>query len=246
MKRSIKRPRKLMRIRNRERINRIKNQHFVFAPLAPLFLLVLIKWDLGNSSAETILARLRLYILKLTGNADFLVINPTLVQLQTMADALALAIDKAKSGDRDRIEDRDILQVQAEDMIRELAWDIQKKSDGDAQKIHSTGFPTRKGKSPSAIPGQVINLTAKANGEGKIKLRWKKMPGALGYFIQASTQIGNPGPPPIPNWELVGKSYRVTFDLDSLTPGTMYYFRVYASNQLGDGEKSEIANSRCG
>ena len=244
MKTFKKRGRKLMRTRNRDRINRSKNQQIV---LAPLFLLVLIKWELSNLTAEDVLARLRLYIMKLTGNADFAVIDPTLVELQAKADELEVAIDAAKSGSHNLIEHRNIVQAEAEDMIRSLAWDIQKKSGGDEEKIHSTGFSTRTGKSPSAIPGQVINLQAKSTGEGKISLHWKKLPFALLYVVEITTQPASPPPPPPQNdsWDTAGKSFKTTIELSGLTPGTMYYFRVYAANQLGDGEKSEISNVRC-
>ena len=244
MKNHNKRERKLMRARNRDRINRNKKQQIV---LAPIFIMVLITLDLNNLSPENALARLRYHILMLTGNANFPVIDPTLIQLQAIADELETAIDEAKSGDHLLIEHRNTVQTEAEDMIRSLALDIEKKSGKDLEKIHSSGFKTRKDKSPSVLPADVVMMYSTSTGTGRIKLRWKKIPNAGIYLIDSFTQNGMPIPPMPPNpgqWDTIAKSFTTTIELTDLNPGQMYYLRVYAINQVGEGNPSAIIEQR--
>ena len=77
------------RERNRNRINRYKKA--TGFSISPLFILVLIKLGLNKLyTPELLLAQLRLFILKLTGNVNFPTTVPTLVQLQDLANALSI------------------------------------------------------------------------------------------------------------------------------------------------------------
>ena len=81
MKTINKRTRKQMQVRNKNRVNRVKNQQTVFSP----FVLFLISLKLGDlTTPEKLLTRLRMHIEKLTGNLNFPVIDPTLVQIQDL------------------------------------------------------------------------------------------------------------------------------------------------------------------
>ena len=233
-----RRARKTMRIRNRDRVNRLRKISFRFEPL---FILVLIKLDLNKKNAVHIKERLARYISMLTGNVHFLTTSPTIAQLQTAHDELKDLIQSASNGDRIQIELRDIKQTECEDLIRTLSYDIQHQSKGDAEKIHSAGFETRNSKTPPALPGQVLNLKVKTNGfDGQLKLRWKAVPNKLAYVI-SMTQM----PTDIPSWAVVEKSGKASFTVKGLNPGITYYFRVFAFNSLGDGPVSEVANGHC-
>src|SRR4051812_31471906 len=96
--------RKLKRIKNRDRVNRLRNQQVV---LAPIFILVLIKLALPYGKPAKTLARLRLHIEKLTGNPNFATTDPSIAQLTTMADELDTTIVAITAGNKALIPHRD-------------------------------------------------------------------------------------------------------------------------------------------
>jgi hypothetical protein len=244
MKKTKNKDRKLKRRKNKERINRMRKQQMVVIPttLGTIFLLVLIALRFKDlTSPEKVLERLRLHIQKLDGNVFFPTTNPTLAQIQAMATALQATIDEIVAGNKALIPHRNNLVKDSLKMIRELSYDIQYQSKGDEEKIKSSGFDTRKSPSPLPDPGQVLVLVAKPVGPGKIKLRWKKEPYSKFYIIE---QLNGGIIPPAGQWDSIGRTRRVSFVVEGLNPGQLYYFRVYGSNGLVDGNPSDPAEQR--
>jgi len=199
---------------------------------------ILITIGLQGLTPETLLARLRKHILMLTGNANFPTTNPTIAALTTFADDLKDTIDKIAAGDHSLIVHRDTLMVDGKELIRLLSYDIQYQSQGDKEKIASSGFDTRAPKSSPQLPEQVLQLRAKALGNKKVKLQWKRVLKSHLYVI-ASTDNPLTG-----NWTLVNKTTRCSIVLEDLNPGQMYYFRVFAINSMGEGNPSDIVEQR--
>ncbi len=238
MKTNKKRDRKTMRLRNRDRVNRLRKQA---VRLEPLFILVLIKLDLNNLNAAKVAERLSIYKTMLTGNPDFPTTSPSVAELDTALGQLTALMVSASNGDRLQIELRDQKQKECEDMIRQLGYDIQHQSHGDSEKIHSAGFETRKGKSPSELPAQAQGLKAKLGVfPGTIKLRWRAVKLRSGYVVQMTTTPADSN-----SWSTIHKGGKVTFEVTGLQPATVYYFRVFAFNSLGDGPVSDICNQSC-
>jgi hypothetical protein len=226
------------RERNRNRINRYKKAAGV--NVDPLFILVLIKLGLNKLyTPELLLAQLRLHILKLTGNVNFSTTDPTVAKLQTWADNLQAAIDAVKAGDHSVIEHRDTLVEESKELIRQLSYDIQFQSHGDAEKITSAGFEVRKPRTAPQLPVQMQNLRAKALGNGKIQLRWKAIKNSDLYVILESTDLSGD------NWKPATKSTKVNVVLEDLRGGTTYYYKVYAINSKGDGNPSDVVEQMC-
>lgn len=204
-------------------------------PLAPLFLLVVIKLGLEKLyTPEALLAKLRLFILKLTGNANFPTTNPTIAQLQTLADDLRDAIDAVKAGNTALIEHRDTLVADSKEAIRQLSYDIQFQSHGDEEKITSAGFEVRKPRTAPQLPAQVENLRSKALGNSKIELRWKRVVNADMYVVAVAVDVV------ADKWELMNKTTRCNIVLDNMQAGNTFFFRVYAINSKGDGNPSDV------
>jgi hypothetical protein len=245
MNQNSKQARKLRRVKNRARLERLHGQQrrsVMF--LAPVFLLVFIKLALPYSNPSKLVDYLRLLVEKLTGNANFPTTSPTLAALTSKADALDATILAIVAGDKSLIPHRKTLVTEALEMIRLLSYDIQFQSDGDEEKIKSSGFGVRTIGGVSHTPDQVLVLVAKPVGPGKIKLRWKRVNEGRIYIIERLT--GNNVPPlPAPGyWEAVGKTRNVSFTVEDLNPGQMYTFRVYASNGNQDGNPSDPAEQR--
>ncbi len=237
MKKKIKRPRKLMRARNRERVNRLRNQQAII--LAPVFILVLIKLDFRSiTTALKMVARLQLHIEKLTDNIYFPVTVPSIPDMQTLVGDLGNTIIDIDGGDLSKIPHRDTLMLQAENMIRKLSYDIQNQSNGNAEMIQSAGFEVRKGKGATQPVGVPVNFTTKELGGGKVKLKWKRLSNSNMNFLEITDN------PVTGNWLPIGKTHKSSFIAVGLTPGQVYYFRVYGSNNLGDGNFSEPEEQR--
>jgi hypothetical protein len=206
----------------------------------PVLVLVLIKLGINKLyTPEAVLAKLRLLILKLTGNANFPTTSPSIVQLQAIADALEPLIDEVKAGNLAKMEQRNNQVELGKEAIRQLSYDIQFQSRGDEEKIKSAGFEVRKQRSAPQLPGQVQNLRSSALGNGKIKLLWKKLAHADLYVIaQATNIVAN-------EWEPFNKTTRCSIVLENLIPGHVYYFRVFAINSMGDGNPSDVVEQMC-
>lgn len=237
MKRKNKRPRKLMRTRNRDRVNRLRKQQTII--LTPVFILVLIKLGLDEITTPLkMVERLMLLSGKLDGNLNFPITSPTYIELKTMGGDLADTVIAIDGGDKSLIPHRDTLMLQAENMIRKLSYDIQNLSNGDAEKINSAGFAVRKGSGAPQPVGAVVNLKAKAIGAGKVKLRWRKVAHSRMNFIESTVDPVN-----VP-WKPFAKTALSSYTVEGLTPGELVFYRVYGSNNLGDGNPSDPAEQR--
>lgn len=207
--------------------------------LPDVIVLFLVRLDLRKiTTPEKLLARLRMHIQMLTGNAYFTAPEPTLPVLQAAADELEQAIDDVNSGNKARIPHRNAVVAEVEEYIRTLSYYVQLTSDGDAEKIQSAGFEVRKEPSAPQLPVQVANLRAEALGNGKIKLRWKAVSNADIYVVQASKDINNF------KEAIIDKTTRSSFVLEELEPGSMYYMKVFAINGVGDGNPSDVVEQR--
>ena len=175
---------------------------------------------------------------KLDGNANFPTTKPSFTDLQNTAADLAKTIMAIEGGDISRIPHRNTVMLEAENMIRQLSYDIQNQSMGDEEKIKSAGFAVRKGKGASQPVGLVTKFKTKALGNGKVKLSWKRFANSDMNFIEVTDN------PVTGVWKPIAKTHRSSFIMEELIAGQVYYFRVYGSNSLGDGNPSEPAEQR--
>ena len=236
MKTKNKRARKLMRANKRAPVNRWPHQPII---LSPVFILVLAKLGFNQlRSPQKLLGRLQLHIAKLTGNAWFPVTEPSLSAIQTLADELEKTIQKIEAGDKSFIPHRQTLVMEAENAIRKLSYDIQNLSNGNEEMIKSAGFAVRQGKGATKPVGEVMQITAEPIGPGKVILHWKKIAYSRMNFIEITDN------PVTGTWKPLDKTGKSSFIVTGLTPGALYYFRVYGSNSLGDSNPSESAEQR--
>ena len=236
MKTKNKRSRKLMRTRNRQRINTLRNQQII---IPPFMVLVLIKVSLESiTTPAKMVLRLQLYVEKLTGNANFTIPVSTMTELEDLATDLAATIVAIDGGDLSKIPHRDSVMLQAANAIRKLSYDIQFQSNGNAEKIQSAGFEVKKGKGASQPVGDVLNMRAAPVGPGKVKLRWKRILRSRMNYVETTTD------PVAGNWMPIGNTTKSTFVVEGLTPGTLAYYRVYGSNNLGDGNPGDPVEQR--
>ncbi|MBL0308327.1 MAG: hypothetical protein IPP77_01085 [Bacteroidetes bacterium] len=198
---------------------------------SPIFILVTLTYNFRQlTSAEKVLARLRMHILMLTGNIHFPVVSPAIAVLMAKANQLEGLIDSAKSGDHLIIKKRNEVNKEAIELIRLLGYDIQKKSDGDAEKIMSAGFTTRKARNASSLCASVVIKKVKALRSAKIRLEWERVNDYTVYVIEISTSREGG------EWYLAAHSdnhsinitgYKKNEKFTFLQPKERYYFRMY-------------------
>lgn len=89
---------------------------------------------------------------------------------------------------------------------------------------------------PPTAPAPPTGLSAGAPNSSQISLTWTASNGATSYKVQRSPD-GTTG------WTQVGTSTSTTFTDSGLTPSTAYYYRVIASNSVGDSDPSNVASA---
>ena len=95
------------------------------------------------------------------------------------------------------------------------------------------------GGTPPTAPAPPTGLSASAVSSSQISLSWSASSGATTYKIQRSPN-GSSG------WAQVGTSTTTTFTDSGLTSSTTYYYRVLASNSVGDSAPSNVASAKTG
>jgi len=93
------------------------------------------------------------------------------------------------------------------------------------------------GGTPPTAPAPPAGLSASAVDATQIGLSWTASGGATSYKIQRSPD-GSTG------WAQVGTSTTTTFTDTGLTAATTYYYRVVASNSIGDSAPSNVASAK--
>ena len=86
-------------------------------------------------------------------------------------------------------------------------------------------------------PSAPTALTASGLDASSIKLNWNAAAGAASYKVQRS-------PDGITGWTQVGTSTTASFTDTGLAAATTYYYRVVASNSVGDSAPSNVASAR--
>ncbi len=118
-----------------------------------------------------------------------------------------------------------------------LAGFTESATDGDAEKILSTGFSVRGEPVPPQPVQQIVNVKVAFNGEpGKSIVRWKADAQADAYVMECCADPITPA-----GWKYMGTVRRPKFIGNGATPGEVCWYRVRGINAEGDGPWSEPA-----
>lgn len=116
--------------------------------------------------------------------------------------------------------------------LRGLSYYVQLTCDGNQAVLVSSGFSATKDPVPAGVlpaPGNVRVSHTQISGE--FALSCDKVVNAASYQVQSSTSPDGP-------WEDEGGFSSTRMLLDGFTPGTVYWFCVYAIGAAGDGAMS--------
>lgn len=115
--------------------------------------------------------------------------------------------------------------------ITGLASLTESLTDGDPEKILSTGYGVRAPKSAPQSPGAIEEVRVQYDGKpGYSLITWKSDPHASAYRVQFS-----PDPITDTSWVELGVSIEAKYRGNGATPGERCWYRIAAVNRLGQG-----------
>jgi hypothetical protein len=205
-----------------------------------VYIVFVIKADTGNKNAYQILNKLRAIIAALTGNANFPMTNPSLVELQEKETELEEAVLEAESGARNKIAARNDVVGKVKQLLTTLATDINLQSNGNVVKALTSGFPQRAAKTPAGLLPAPANARGRALGNGRIVTNWGGLKGRNAYRVYSTI---DPNMQPV--WDMRGETSKNRLVIEGLSPGTLYYFRIVGVNNFGEGAFSDVVAIRC-
>lgn len=196
-----------------------------------------VKLGLKGLSATELVAKAQGIHDAITGNALYPTPTPAMAALQTAIDALAAAnaaVDN--NGGRNEHQTRRVAEAALRLLVKQLAGYVQMTSNGDEDKILSSGFAVVKHGSAIGELNPPIDLGSRVtNFTGRVSLKWKREEGADMYHVFMSSS-NDPF-----KWELIGATTKSRFHADSLEAAKFYWFAVTALGAAGETSKSEPA-----
>lgn len=173
----------------------------------------------------------------IAGNANFPTPNPTLAIVKTATDALDAAFQEAIHHDSVKVQLRDMRLKEMQAIINQLAAYIQNASEGDAEKILSSGFDVVSRGNPLPPLQMVLNLRLESGSNStKILAHWDRVVGAKIYVVEMTED-----PLVDENFKAAGTSSKTRFEFTNLMPGKKYWVRVAGIGKDGIGPYSDPA-----
>ena len=166
---------------------------------------------------------------QMTGNPNFPTPPVDLTTFKTtianFSAAVAAALDGGTIQTAEKNKQKDLLVKQ----LRQLVAYVEAAAGADHAIFTSSGFQPKPAKTPAQPLTQPVVNKIEYGTTGQLIVRISPIPGA-GYFElrYAAMANGTPGA-----WTVVQKLSSKPYQLDGLTPGTVYAFQVRALNNLG-------------
>jgi len=188
--------------------------------------MAIIKAGVASLSTKSLIQFTKKLVNRITGNPNFVDPLPTLVDLQTKLDefeTLAIAADDGTKKDR---VDRDASSRELKEMLRVLANYVAMIAAGNPSIILSSGFDIRNAIEP--VPPLTIPVALKAvrsSHTGVVELDWDAVSNALTYRVMMTTSDPNLTEA---TWVSVALSSKSKAEINNLSPGVYYWFKVQA------------------
>ncbi|MFN0030922.1 MAG: fibronectin type III domain-containing protein [Flavobacteriales bacterium] len=192
-----------------------------------------IKADIYGIRIALFILSCKTYIGNLLNNTNF-VLDPTPAAAAAKLSELESAQGRMNSGDRTAKPERNSAMNWLKATIGAWVTQINGQANGDTTKLETTGMPFVKERTPRPAPKKVSRITAKNGLQSGIGLlSWTGDKNA-DYFRLETSEDGN-----IWHQQAIVTSNR--HQVDGLTTGNQYKFRVCGGNHAGLGAYSEIA-----
>ena len=199
-----------------------------------------VKLNLNRLPIPEKTARAHQIVAAMTGNDNFQSPQPTLAQVTAAINELDSAYLSAQTARQDA-KNKTAAQNQKEDaldsVLTQLASYVESVSGGDEAKITSAGMEVR---APQTTTGDLnapagLRVTVGAR-ESELDLNWNKVAKARSYVVERS-----PDPPTPTSWQHAAVATKSQVNINGLTSGTKYWFRVAAVGPNGQSPWSNPA-----
>lgn len=195
-----------------------------------------IKAGTGGLGPDALVQHTKHVETSMTGNASFPTPTPTVAAVTAQRLALETAIQNALPGAHAEIALRNEAARILRGLLTLLAQYVNSASNGDLAVALSSGFPEVRRRAPiGPLPAPIDFRNVLTDYEGRVSLRWKGVRGSKLYHVYQQAAGGS--------WELVGVTGKPRFNVDSLTPGTIYTFSVTAIGAAGESAYSDVARA---
>lgn len=167
---------------------------------------------------------------KMTGNALYANPTPTLADITAARVELEARAVASAMGDRQLCSYRRDQEEVLRDLLRRLAAYVKLTAHSDSDVL-SSGFDVYSEAVSISRLSRPSNVEAKRSDlSGKVELSWKPVRGSQHYLVEMAV---NDPETENTSWTLVSYSSRSKLEIDSLTPGSYYWFRVLALGAKG-------------
>jgi hypothetical protein len=166
---------------------------------------------------------------KVSNNPTYPTPDVPMADATTSVDKLENAYCAARDGSHVAVSFMHQCEDVADALFRKLTEYVSRIADGDESKILSSGFQVSK----EPAPRQKAEFTVKVGEKpGTMILRRQAVPGARSYLWQ---NCQGDAPAPESGWSVSGVSTQATYEVEGLTSGMKYWFRVAAVTAEGTG-----------
>ena len=178
-------------------------------------------------------------ITRMTGNPSFVDPQPALADIQTKLDEFeTLAVAALNGTKRDRYV-RDEAAEELKDMLRILANYVAMTAAGNGNVILSSGFDIRNEAEPVppvSVPGAVV--AERSTHGGVVNLDWEVVSNTVSYQVMMTTSDPSMADAV---WTSVAVTSKSKAEVNNLTPGQYYWFRVKAVGRSSSSGFSDPA-----
>lgn len=195
---------------------------------------------IGKKKISDIVEIVRNVVTKMTGNLFFTTPHPPLIDVTADVDALDALEQETLQGGKVKNTLKKLAKKKLFATMTALTGYVQTTSLGDEDRILSAGFELkRKPVRLGMLPPPSNFRAAFGVHPGEIILRWAGVYGRSDYFVQMSTD-----PNRADSWTDVPKGHtgKIRLVVSGLTPGQVYYFRIFTECVAGTSGPSEISN----
>ncbi len=196
-----------------------------------------VKIGFSGLSVPEQIERARSIVTKMTGNASYTTPSPALAVVTAAVNALETAYNLSRNRDTEKVAAMVLRRKEMLFQINQEGAYVQEASEGDAEKILSSGFSIVGTKTVHPdIAGEVHNVQLNdGSNSGKVRVDFDKASDAVIYVIEASKFADFSGDEEL----LKGVTTKTHKEISGLTVGTKYWVRVFGLGKEEVGPYSE-------
>lgn len=181
---------------------------------------------------------LRRVVLALTGNANYTTPIPALADVTQGGNALETGnatLDNLRLQAQQKTREVNGLENNVDTLLTRLAQYVELISEGNAEKILSSGFELRsEGEAIGALPAPQDFTVTTDDDPGELDAHWDVVRGAKLYVLEKCVGDSPNGP-----WSSAGHVTRSKITIEGLTSGSRVWLRVAAVGAEGQGAWSQ-------